>query len=76
MFRRQFRRGIRAVKAGQDPDGLFRDGDAVIPTYCNDTIVRVPPAKTPALDKQLLRATGRQLAEGYLKQPPLLAAAE
>jgi hypothetical protein len=76
MFRRQIRRGIRAVKAGRDPDGLFRDGDAVIPTYCNDTVVRVPPAKTPALDKQLLRSTGRQLAEGYLKQPPLLAAAE
>jgi hypothetical protein len=39
-------------------------------------VVHVPPAKTPALDKQLLRATGRELAESYLKQPPLLAAAE
>jgi phenylpropionate dioxygenase-like ring-hydroxylating dioxygenase large terminal subunit len=76
MFRNQIRRGIRAVKAGQDPQGLFRDGDVVIPTYCNDTVVRVPPATTPALDKQLMRATGRQLAENYLKQPPLLAAAE
>ena len=76
MFRNQIRRGIRAVKGGQDPDGLFRDGDAVIPTYCNDTVVRVPPAKTPALDKQLMRETGRRLAEGYIKAPPLLAAAE
>ena len=76
MFRNQLRRGIRAVKAGHDPDGLFLDGSTVIPTYCNDTVVRIPPAMTPALDKQLLRATGRQLAESYLKQPPLLAAAE
>ena len=76
MFRNQIRRGIRAVKAGQDPVGLSRDEDAVIPTYCNDTVVRIAPAETPALDKQLMRETGRQLAEGYLKQPPLLAAAE
>jgi len=76
MFRNQIRRGIRAVKAGQDPVGLSRDEGAVIPTYCNDTVVRIPPAETPALDKQLMRETGRQLAEGYLKQPPLLAAAE
>jgi hypothetical protein len=48
----------------------------VIPTYCNDTVVRVPPAKTPELDKKLLRETGRGLAEGYIAAPPLLAAAE
>ena len=76
MFRNQIRRAIRAVQAGKDPEGLFPDGGAVISTYCNDTVVRVPPAATPALDKQLMRATGRRLAEGYLKQPPLLAAAE
>jgi phenylpropionate dioxygenase-like ring-hydroxylating dioxygenase large terminal subunit len=76
MFRNQVRRGIKAVKAGTDPDGLFRDGSGVIPTFCNDTVVRVPPAKTPDLDRELLRDTGRQLAEGYLRAPPLLDAAE
>jgi hypothetical protein len=76
MFRNQVRRGIKAVKAGTDPEGLFRDGGAVIPTYCNDTVVRVPAAKTPDLDTKLLRDTGRQLAEGYLRAPPLLDAAE
>jgi phenylpropionate dioxygenase-like ring-hydroxylating dioxygenase large terminal subunit len=75
QFRNQIRRGIRTVKAGSDPVGLFRDG-SVIPTYCNDTVVCVPPAKTPELDKKLLRETGRRLAEGYLAAPPLLAAAE
>jgi phenylpropionate dioxygenase-like ring-hydroxylating dioxygenase large terminal subunit len=76
LFRNQIRRGIRAVKAGADPVGLFRDGDAVIPTYCNDTVVRVPLAKTAELDKKLLRETGRRLADGYIAAPPLMAAAE
>jgi hypothetical protein len=76
MFRNQIRRGIRAVKAGDEPIGLFRNGGGVIPTYCNDTVVRVPPAKTPELDKKLLRETGRRLAEGYIEAPPLMAAAE
>jgi hypothetical protein len=75
LFRNQIRRGIRAVKAGKDPVGVFRGG-AVIPTYCNDTVVRVPPAKTPELDKKLMRETGRRLAQGYIAAPPLLAAAE
>ncbi len=68
--------GIRAVKAGSDPVGLFREGGGPIPTYCNDTVVRVPPAKTPELDKKLLRETGRRLAQSYIEAPPLMAAAE
>jgi phenylpropionate dioxygenase-like ring-hydroxylating dioxygenase large terminal subunit len=74
IFRQRLRRGIRAVQAGRDPDGLRREAGAVIPTYCNDTIVCVPPAKTPEADRQLLRTTGRRLAEGYLKHPPLATA--
>lgn len=72
MFRQQIRRGIRAVQAGRDPAGLCREAGAVIPTYCNDTIVRVPPAATPEADRQLMRQTGRRLAEAYLKHPPLV----
>lgn len=71
IFRRQIRRGIRAVKAGDDPAGLCRDVGSVIPTYCNNTIVRLPPAGDQAMDKQLMRETGRRLAEGYLANPPL-----
>jgi hypothetical protein len=73
MFRVQTRRGIRAVQAGHDPTGLCRGPDAVIPTYCNDTVVRIAPDGDPAIDRQRLRETGRQLAEGYLRNPPLLA---
>jgi phenylpropionate dioxygenase-like ring-hydroxylating dioxygenase large terminal subunit len=71
MFRQQIRRDIRAVQAGREPKGLCRDAGAAISTYCNDTIVRVPPAATPEADRQLLRETGRRLADTYLKQPPL-----
>jgi hypothetical protein len=67
MFRQQLRRGIRAVQAGQAPPELPRTAGAVIPTYCNDTVVHVPPAPSPEEDRQLMRATGRALAESYLR---------
>src|SRR5438045_1277502 len=73
MFRNQIRRGIRAVRAGDEPLGLCNKSGAIIPTYCNDTIVRVPPAEDPVTDKRLMRETSRRLAEGYLENPPLLA---
>jgi hypothetical protein len=72
MFRNQLRRGIRAVKTGKDPIGLCRDAAAVIPTYCNDTVVRLPMADDDAMDRQLMRETGRRLADGYLSDPPLM----
>ena len=76
MFRNQLRRGIRAVQAGQTPDGLCREAGTVIPTYCNDTIVRVPPAPTAEEDQQLMRTTGRKLAESYLATHPSQLVAE
>jgi len=74
MFRTQTRRGIRAVQTGRDPTGLCRDAGVVIPTYCNDTVLRMPPDMDPAIDRRLMRETGRRLADGYLKDPPLLRA--
>jgi hypothetical protein len=73
MFRQQIRRGIRSVQDGHDPAGLCRDAGTVIPTYSNNTVVRVPPASTPEEDLRLLRETGRKLAEAYLTDPPLVA---
>jgi hypothetical protein len=70
LFRRQLRRGIRAAAEGRDPDGLVRQEGMVVPTYCNDTIVHVTPAATPAADLKLQRETGLQLARSYLDQPP------
>jgi len=71
LFRQHIRRGVRAVQGGHDPKGLCRDAGAAIPTYCHDTIVAAPPAATPEADRQLLRETGRRLADAYLKHPPM-----
>jgi nitrite reductase/ring-hydroxylating ferredoxin subunit len=68
LFRKLLRQGIRDVGAGRDPTGPWRSNGAAIPTYCNDTVVRLPEAATPAMDKQLLRETGRGLAESYLRE--------
>jgi phenylpropionate dioxygenase-like ring-hydroxylating dioxygenase large terminal subunit len=73
MFRSQARRGIRAVQAGQDPIGVCRDAGAGIPTYCNNIVVHVPPEANPEMDRQLIRETGRRLADACLKNPPLMA---
>ena len=75
MFRKQTQRGIRAVQAGRDPSGLGHESGPVIPTYCSDTVMRMPPDTDSARDRQRLRETGRRLAESYVKNPPLLAEA-
>jgi phenylpropionate dioxygenase-like ring-hydroxylating dioxygenase large terminal subunit len=72
LFRRQIRRGIRAVAAAEDPMGLLRDAGGVIPTYCNNTVMRLPKTDTDAIDKATMRKIGMNLAQGYLKEPPLL----
>jgi hypothetical protein len=72
MFRRQVRNGIRAVQEGKDPLGINRRDGEAIPTYCSNTVMRVPPAPTPEADRELLLSTGRKLAESYLKTPPLV----
>lgn len=71
MLRRLVREGIRAVQRGEDPPGLVRGPHAPIPTYSQDTVLRIPPAPTPEADRALLRAEGRKVAAGYyLRHPP------
>lgn len=71
MFRKQVRRGIHAVRDGDDPMGLCRAPGAVIPTYCNNTVVRQPPPPDEAADRKMMRELGMRLAKGYLREPPL-----
>jgi hypothetical protein len=71
-FRNQMRRGVRAVKGGSDPAGLCREPGAVLATYCNNTVMRIPPESTAASDKKMMREIGMRLARGYLKAPPLI----
>jgi len=67
MLRNIVRRGIRAVQNGQDPAHVLWEAGRVVPTYSNHTVKPLPKAPTPEAEEQLLRATGRQVAEGYLK---------
>ena len=71
-FRRQMRRGIRAVRDGNDPAGLCREEGAVTPTYCNNTVMHMPAAANEMADKKMMREAGLKLARAYLKAPPLL----
>jgi nitrite reductase/ring-hydroxylating ferredoxin subunit len=73
MFRNQIRRGQRCVKAGEDPMGLCREAGALIPTYCNNTVLHLPEAASSAADKKQMREAGRRLAHSYLAEPPLMA---
>ena len=66
--RSTIREGIRAVQRGEDPQGAtFRDGE-VIPTYAHDRVLRIPPAPSWEEDRQLLRDTGRKVAEDRIME--------
>ena len=67
MFRNLVRQGIRMVRDGGEPKGICHINDGPIPTYCNDTVGRTPPAENPEADSRLMRETGRRLAESYLR---------
>ena len=70
MLRNLARQGIRAVQNGNDPRGVVRHEGEVVPTYANDTIIRLPASPTPQADRQLIRQTARKVAEGYIKVHP------
>ena len=76
MYRNIIRQSIRALEKGDDPKGLIRVKDKIIPTYGNDTVTRVPRAPDTIRDAQLVRDTGLGLAEGYLKTPPAVVATD
>ena len=65
----EYRKTLRAdcTCNGRDPAGLCRDAGVVIPTYCNDTVVRMPPDADPAMDRRLMRETGAA-ARGWLSR--------
>ena len=69
MLRDIVRKGVQAVKAGQEPNGAVIVPGDITRTYSNDTVVRVPPAATPEEDAELLRQAGRRVAEGYINNP-------
>jgi hypothetical protein len=68
MYRKLIRDGIRTVRAGKQPLGVYSEADPerCISTYGQDTVVRIPRAHTPEADKRLLREIGRKVAQGEL----------
>ena len=66
IFRRRLRKGIEATAQGLDPEGLVREPDGPITTYCNDTVVKAPAPADPEEEKRLLRETAKSLAQQYL----------
>ena len=70
MFRRQLRRGIRAVEAGEGPGALGLDENNHVSTFCIDTQVQMPPAATPEEDTKQLRELGLRMAAEYMNNPP------
>ena len=73
MLRNVVRRGIQAVQEGRDPEGTIVKRGEIIPTYSTDTVVNVPEAPSKEADRQLLRDTGRKVAEESLKNPDIFA---
>jgi nitrite reductase/ring-hydroxylating ferredoxin subunit len=62
ILRRQLRAGIAEVQAGRAPQQPKRYGaDAVIPTYNNETILRVPPVEGD--DKQVIGDFGHKICQ-------------
>jgi len=64
MMRNMIRRGIRAVRNGEDLDyRILRNGPA-IPTYCHDRVISgIALAPTPQGDRRLLRELARSMVE-------------
>ena len=46
MYRKLVRQGLRAVAAGREPKGVVRAAGAPIPTFSQDTFLRIPPGAT------------------------------
>jgi nitrite reductase/ring-hydroxylating ferredoxin subunit len=67
MLRKIVRDGIRAVEAGEIPRGAALHGGDTIKTYCQDTVLKIPAAGTPADDRALLRDTGRRVVAGHYR---------
>ena len=64
-FRRMVRQGIKAVQSGKPMGALPADGNGVVPTYTQDTVLKVEPVGRK--DRTLVLEVGRRIAEINLK---------
>jgi nitrite reductase/ring-hydroxylating ferredoxin subunit len=61
MLRRIIRRSVRAVAAGEEPDGARGASDTPISTYCQDSVIR-KVQRADANDEIIQRDIGRAVA--------------
>ena len=70
LVRKLLRDGIRAVQRGEDPTRVAAVPGRSIPTYCRNTILRIPPAATPEEDRELIRNIAREQVAALLARSP------
>ena len=75
LYRKLVRRGIRVVAEGNAPKGVHFEGTGERPTYCHNTVARIPALADPDADRRLRIAFGREvtkriLAGEYSKDEP------
>ena len=68
MMRNMIRRGIRAVRDGEDARLSHLQNGAAVPTYSHDRVMPgIPPAATQEEDRQLLREVARNVVAETVK---------
>jgi phenylpropionate dioxygenase-like ring-hydroxylating dioxygenase large terminal subunit len=74
MMRNMIRRGIRAVRNGEDLGYRILNNTSAVPTYGHDRVVSgVAPAPTPEEDRRLLREVARSVVLESVKAGSLTA---
>ena len=63
MMRNIIRRGIRAARKGEDPQGVSHSDGGVIPTYALHRVLHIPPAPTLEEDRRLLLDTAQRTVQ-------------
>jgi hypothetical protein len=64
MMRKLLRAAMAAVEQGEDPPAQAASTDALVRTYAQDAIVRVPRAASEVAERELLLKIGREVADG------------
>jgi hypothetical protein len=68
MMRNLIRRSIRGAQDGVASGQPLDASEISVPTFSSGTVLPLEPAPTFAEDRQLLRETGRRVAEAIVKE--------
>ena len=68
MMRNLIRRSVREVQSGATSEQPLNEAELRVPTFSSGTVLPLPPAPTFAEDRQLLRETGRRVAEEIVRE--------